>query len=553
MGIESVRAGKLASAVALLSIAALFSACDNNDSQRSVSAGGFLAPFPDPGLGVLLDKVDILGPIDPTLLTSQVRDRQANPVFMELLSEERFLFYESQSRAIESVDLCPDPDNCRGNVDPPPVVLHYDSNGLSEAQSAPQASISETVASVRLASGWILSYDANTRSILGFRAQEPVEVIDDSGNLVELGYRVPPRDLAGRVISDNANFGQGSGLVLTEVITGEELLDEVKVNFITRMFEIEPNRVLLFFGQSLPEIHMLEISEVQELRDWDLETPSVPGDPQWDEIQTDIIKGEIVKFPNDPGNPFGPRERAFLTFRTISESVTQNTTVRVDEFQPVIIPQDPPGALLYDAQTFNFMKVVVARNVAGDMIGGVPTTVISNLVFLETLRQSAGITNPDGPFTMGDSLFAPNTTEIWIMEEETNNMICYDYSVLNAFDLDVMDVCVPSTAFSSAFDPQGSDPGLGSGELDLLFATSDVKNNRLVFDRGGDRILSVSYTSSNVAVVARRTDIIQASRDALAEVLLTHPVDAQNVRLFDAQSVSLLEMPIDYAIFPRSF
>ncbi len=94
---------------------------------------------------------------------------------------------------------------------------------------------------------------------------------------------------------------------------------------------------------------------------------------------------------------------------------------------------------------------------------------------------------------------------------------------------------------------------MGAGELLLRFATRDVTSNRLVFDRGADRILSVSYSSSNVAVVARRTDIITATRDALAEILLTHPLDENNIRLFDAQSVSLLEMKIDYALFPRSF
>ena len=83
-------------------------------------------------------------------------------------------------------------------------------------------------------------------------------------------------------------------------------------------------------------------------------------------------------------------------------------------------------------------------------------------------------------------------------------------------------------------------------------ATRDVTGNRLVFDRGGDRILSVNYSSANVAVVARRTDIIAATRDALAEILLMHPLDDNNIRLFDAQSVSLLELKIDYGIFPRS-
>ncbi len=393
MGIESVRAGKLARfSVALLAIATLLGACDNNDSNKTISSGGFLAPFDD-GLRVLVDKIDILGPINPTLLTSEVRQKQANPVFMQILTDDKFLIYESQSRAIESISFCPTADDCLdGSIEP--VILHYNSNGLSEAQRAPQASISEVVSSIRLANGWVLSYDANTRSILGFHDQEPVDVIDDAGNPVVLGYREPPRDLFGRVNVDDENFGQGAGLVLSEVITGEGLKSAVGVNVITRMFEIEPNKVLIFFGQSLAAIHLLEITEVQELRDWDLETPAQPGNPGYDELQTDILKGKILCFPDDPNDPFCPAIRAFLPYRTISEGVTQNAIVRIDEMRPVIIPQDPPGALLYDAQTFNFMKVVVAKNVSGVIIGGVPVTVISREVFLETLRQSAGIGTP---------------------------------------------------------------------------------------------------------------------------------------------------------------
>ncbi len=107
-----------------------------------------------------------------------------------------------------------------------------------------------------------------------------------------LGYRVPPRGFFNRPDIENLNFGQGNGLVLSEVIRGERLRDAVGVNVITRMFEIEPNKVLLFFGQTLPVIHLLEISEARELRDWDLKTPAEPDNPAWDEIETEIIRGK---------------------------------------------------------------------------------------------------------------------------------------------------------------------------------------------------------------------------------------------------------------------
>ena len=566
MGMQSIRAGALSKLVVpLLAVAALLGACDNNDSRRSVSPGAFLAPIPamppggDGGIRTLLDKVDILGPIDPSLLRSEVAQRQANPLVMGTLNERSLLMYEGQSRAVLTVSLCGDPNDClpvNDNDNSKNVTLHYTSAGLSEAQRAPQASISEIVPPIRVRinnKNWILAYDANTRSILGFRYQESVITTDDQGNLVSVGYRVAPR-LLGRVDTENENFGQGNGLLLTEVITGEALKDALGVNVITRMFAIEENRILLFFGQALPAIHLLEVTVAEERLDYDLETEPDFVDPKFDQILTEVLKGKITFVRDNPLDPNSPKNRPFLTFRTISEVVTETAVVRVDEYQPVIIPQNPPGALLYDSQSFNFMKVVVAKDVQGEVIGGVPVTVISAAVFLENLRQTAGITNSDGPFTMGDTLFPPGgLTEIWIMEEVTNNLLCYDYSIENPNDLAVISVCVPSRRFSGAFDPQGRDTAVGGAELELVFATADVRGNRLAFDRGSDRIYSISYSSRNVAVVARRADLIFATGDALAEILLTKPLNENNVRLFDAQSVAVVELPIDYALYPISF
>ena len=109
---------------------------------------------------------------------------------------------------------------------------------------------------------------------------------------------------------------------------------------------------------------------------------------------------------------------------------------------------------------------------------------------------------------------------------------------------------MPSSNFSEAFDPRGGGAGIGGSELIVVFATSDVEGNRLIFDRGSDSVLSVSYSSRNMAVVARRSDLVAATREALAELLILRPLDVNNVRVFDAQSVALVELPIDYAIFP---
>ena len=74
---------------------------------------GLPSPLED-GVRVLVDKVGILKPIDPTLLNSEVSRRSAGLVYLETLNDDKFLVYESQSRAIESVSFCPNAQDCLG-------------------------------------------------------------------------------------------------------------------------------------------------------------------------------------------------------------------------------------------------------------------------------------------------------------------------------------------------------------------------------------------------------------------------------------------------------
>ena len=80
-------------------------------------------------------------------------------------------------------------------------------------------------------------------------------VVDDNGDTVPLAYRATNNP-------DNANFGRGNGVVLSVIASGEELRDAVGDDVVTRIFEIEPNKIIVLFA-SLPAIHLLEAAVVR--------------------------------------------------------------------------------------------------------------------------------------------------------------------------------------------------------------------------------------------------------------------------------------------------
>ncbi len=554
MGIPSIRLfcrRLFASRLVAFGIAAAaclgVSSCDNNESSSKVAPELFVAPVAEPassqGLRVLLDKFDILAPIDPSLLRSEVLSRQADLRVLAELPDNDLLLYEGQSRSVLTMS------QCLSGCGPEPVRLHYSATGLSEAQGSPQSSISTSVDPVLLRNGWVLAFDSNTRNIVAFKKAPTAAVTNDNGVPIDLPFRRASNQIS-------ANFGQGNGLFMSIVISGEQLDADLAANVITRMFEIEDNKVVVLFA-TLPSMHILDLREEMVTVDYDLDITS-PSD--FDRVEVPQLRGRIELFPRDPSNPTSVRDQPFLSFRTISERVTDSQLVNVSDFAPVTLPDDG-SALFFDTETFTFFRVRAIKQFdpsSGTEVitGGFPVLAVSNLTLFETLRESAGLTSTSGPFTMTRSFFHPTNTELCVMEEETNNIVCYDYTRPNPVDPTVradrnLRVFVSSNNLALAFDPQGIG-GTGS-ERELVFATADVRENRLAFDRRQDQLLSISYSSGNVVVTARRADLIQATGGALADLIMLRPLTEENVRMLDAQAVALLEAPLNYEAFPVEF
>ena len=76
-------------------------ACGKDPTEDAIGCAEYAAcrDLPSPlgdGVRVLVDKVGILSPIDPTLLGGELSRREASLVYLETLADDRFLVYESQ-------------------------------------------------------------------------------------------------------------------------------------------------------------------------------------------------------------------------------------------------------------------------------------------------------------------------------------------------------------------------------------------------------------------------------------------------------------------------
>lgn len=477
---------------------------------------------------VVLDKVDMLSPIDPSLLASEIEALQAEAFVLGRFPNPDFLMYEGQSRSVIGFSSCLDPENDCLNPNAAPVKLHYSSSGLKEAQNAPQAAVDLLVPPIVLKNGWILAFDTNTRNILGFRQVD--------------GYRERNANVLGA-----PNFGRGNGVLLTVVVTGEDIDAQLGSNIVSRMVEIEDNRVLLFF-ESLPAVHLLELGEQEKLLAHDLSRP------QESVIPTTVLRGDIIQFlrnPNLPEGPSNPRE-PLLQDRDISDQITSVPDVAIDRFEPVVVPTDG-SVLLFDAETANFFRMSL-RRVGGEIVGSTLALAVSNTAMFNVLVGTAGVTST-AELDISRSFFHATEPEICFLEESTTTILCYNYTeppAANPNNLNALNIraFVDSNSIVFAFDPQGASEDVGGSDPSLIFASDDVEDNRIAFDKSRNLLLSISYRTSNVVVMARRSDLVGVTGDALVDLTQVITLDNNNLRAFDAQSVSLLEIPLDYEAFP---
>ena len=549
---------QIAGLALFVAMLALTSGCDTRIGNGTVSTSTFeslsLTQSPDEqAIELLSDKIDLLKSISPTTVEAVLNEQQANSFPLGTLNlapggRSSALIFEANLRAICSVDLC-DTGDCFPTS--PPVQLHYNDVGFEEELEAagvgePFPTFSQTVPSVPVdisrgpglgGDRWIVSYEPRSRSLIGMRARD-------------VGFR----DVSNPNDPDEANFGRGNGLVMSVIISGAEMQSQLGLATqprITRVFDLGPDstpgsnkhRLLVFFAREvLREVHVLELEAgVQPVR-----TNLAPGggnENVW------MLNGEFRRF--GPG-----ADQPFMTLDEI-KILTQEVDVNIGDFQPIRINTDG-SALVFDSESSQFLKLRPLS--AADIFaipGKFPGQGVAELaVATSTIEDEIGSRGSSLEFT--EAWPHPATQEIVMVEEGSNTVIAYDYS-LPATEDNARQIINAIDMTSNRRDTTGTaNDGLlaNNEEPILLKAEEDILKNRLMFDRGRDELISINYDNGTVVIVAKRaafTDVTGADLADITYIKFTgveQPDNMQSVRVWDSSSSSLLKVLLEKTLEP---
>jgi hypothetical protein len=523
------------------------------DSKSQTSSGLFIAPIQEPSaepIAVHADKLDFLRLVDPRL-DSELALLRTVPSVMGRLSErtvigvdaaqqeidevtetDQLLVSEGNTDGVFSVDLCRDASAPECGL----VKLHYDSRGL-DAEADGTQSISASVTPIKLQNGWIVAFDPTDKNIVAFRAEAPRQVEGPDGTSVAVPYRGGPRE---------DNVGLGNGVVVSVVVRGADMMDQLNAPaepVVTRLFELENNKLLVFFSTT-QNVHLLELTEEEKLTDFDLADRG-NRDTQFN---VKFLRGTFRLF----GSPAATRP--FLASATIG-FVTQVPELKMDTFQPLQVPDTSDGvappvgrAFVFDQASSSFLLMSVRRGVGDDIVGGQVTAAISTATVKSVLQPGAGATI-DAFEMSGGFDNAVHPTELLFFERKTKNILAYNYALDPAAQNNLR-IFIGASSVLVRRTAQGGLSTTTSTEPDLVFATDDVRDNRLAFDQELDQVVSMSYTSGVLVIVADKDEIALATGDVLSDFTYMEPLDATSLRAFDSQTTSLVEIRLQYAAFP---
>lgn len=551
--------------------------------SSSVSAKLFVAPYTEPstvdstrGIVRRAARNDFLRAINPRALESDFADAQPSAFALGRLSKlnydtgkpeltENLLIYESQSRSLLSVSLLSETPCSTTNPVPDPVRslvrLHYSTKGLDAVQGE-TATISSTVTPIKLKNGWILAFDSSSKNIIGFREEEPRIAVDDLDGDGVAGPRtvpfrsalVDPRNPC-IINPDSKNFGNGNGLYVSVVISGEETVTQLsglKVfakPIVSRLVEIEDNKVLVFFASgTIRSVNLLELREETVVEDFNLDGQVLESE----KFGVSRLRGTYKVYPTAVPQTKEP----LLSFRQIAEQVTGNQDLRLDSVQPVVYTHrslNVPFALVFDQTTSTFLRIGLKHELddpAGPVTGAVVVRAVNAAVLTQALQGSDATTTVSPPFLFREGFQrSDGRREILFFESKSANVIAYDPDPALG-DVKSLSIFVDASGFLFRRDPRKQVLPGSANTKDLSFSTGDIRLNRLAFDRDFRQLISISYSSGVVVVVASADEIKVVTGDPIANLTYVEPLDDNNVRAFDSRTTSLLEFRIGYTAFP---
>ncbi len=489
-------------------------------------------------LSLISSRLDFLRAIFPDKLPAELQDVPMDPLVLGRASRQGedgavaltagLLVFDAMSRALVSVDLCHAP------ADPGcgQVRLHYDRQGFAEEQGSPGVAgvLSQQVQSLRLQSGWTLVFDLATRNLLAFREEAPRSIVDDvDGDGVPeartLAYRsdVGPD---GKPSTASENFGRGNGVLLSVVVEGQDWIDPPRIPSepeISRIAELEENKVLVFFASgTVQSLQLLELHEETATRDFDLNPPA----RQSELLDVKVLKGVRKAFPGAPLN-------AFLAYSTIAQQVTQNQALILDSFQPIGLPGSR-ALLVFDRNTSSFLKVAAARDPASlEIAGGTVATAAPQETVLTVLIEAAGAGAARPPLIFSGRFQHRTSPEVCLFEEKAASLLAFDPGKEPRDSLRIL---------LTSRDFLGNNPGRPPKSCSLVFATADLPQGRLAFDRGLGQILNVDYAAGFITRIADRRDLAGTTGSPTVDLSYLEPLDDHEVRLLDRSSASLLRL-----------
>ncbi|MGQ9591095.1 MAG: hypothetical protein ACUVYA_12460 [Planctomycetota bacterium] len=494
---------------------------------------------------VLAQKLNFLQAIRPGKLPSELASTPADLWILGRLAEndevsgrvsetDEILAYENISKSLLSVSA-----KTQGAV-----RLTYTQAGLDEAESsqgglATGGHIASAVAPIRLKNGWILAYDGDARSIIAFRKEAPREVDLGNGGAATVRYRTFDAQT-----TSSKNFGRGNGLVLSLVISGNSLSRQTNlkvVPIVTRFFELEENKVLLFLS-GVDAIHLLELREETVEWPWDLEDPTNPRL----RLPLKFLRGDVRLFTN-PDNPAGAKV-PFLRFVSVS-SLTGNASVSLDSAPLFRIPGDG-ASLVFEQETANFLKLS-SRVVGGEIVGSEVTFAIRSGTVLAAIQDASG-SIPGAGLQFSALFLHPDGGGICMFEERSNSLLLYDYEARQISGN--LKALVRTADFISPYVASGAQlPATGSEPV-FVFATADVvwkgvAAARFAFEREEHRLLAIDYNKQAVVLSADSGTLASAQAAGIVDLTYLEPVGETELLAFDAGSSRLLRLPWDLATF----
>jgi hypothetical protein len=518
---------------------------------------------------VLAEKLDFLRPIQPNLLDSELAMVPTNILVLGRLSatkwnrkqevdpenppalrwtltpapeggpfprlSEELLVHEHWTGALLSVDACANlGDQSCGNV-----KLHYNARGWDAEQSAQAGSsrggiISTAVTPIHLQNGWLLAFDSGSKNIVALRKEEPgdVEYADGTRAVASFRPQAPAEP------TKSKNFGRGDGLVMSLVISGEKVAQQLDLGFVptvTRFVELEANKVLVLFLE-LRAVHLLELEEAMEMLEFDLE-----ADPAGSRtvLPVELLRGSFKLFTSTPS--------PFLTYREIAEKITGDANIQLESFQPLLLP-GTSEVLAFEQTSSVFVRILAKKDApTGEIVGGDVALAVGSQELFQALESGAAPALAEPPFTFDDAFPLPGDREVALFEEKTNILLAHNY--LSEGDGKVR-VLLSAGDLLQRRGPDGVVVGDPTIEPSLVFARTDFPGGRLAFDRGPDQILSVSYDSPLVIVVAGSADLTGATGKVLVDLTYMEALDDFNLRTLDNQATALLSIGLQYVLMP---